>query len=302
MRILVSGSSGLVGSALLPVLSAEGHTVARLTRPGKPPDPGNVRWDSARGRIDASALEGFDAVVHLAGENIASGRWTAAQRQRIRDSRVKSTRLIAESLAGLNRPPRALVTASAIGFYGDRGDEVLTEESAAGNGFLPGVCQEWEAANEPAARRGIRVVKLRFGMILAGRGGALKTMLPAFKLGLGGPLGSGRQWVSWIALDDVLGVIGVALEDERLRGPVNVVAPNAVTNRDFSRSLAHVLHRPAIMSVPAFALRLALGEMADGLLLASARVSPARLQSSAYRFLYPDLEGAFQHLLQPGRN
>ncbi len=299
MRILVSGSSGLVGSSLVPVLSMANHSVARLVRPGKLPAFGDVAWDSAEGWINAASLEGFDAVVHLAGENIAAGRWTPKQKERIRDSRVKGTRLLAESLAGLARPPGVLVAASGIGFYGDRGDEVLTEDSDAGSGFTSEVSLAWEAASEPAARKGIRVVKLRFGMILAAGGGALHMMLPAFKLGLGGPLGSGKQWVSWITLDDVLAVIRFAIEDERLHGPVNVVAPEAVTNRDFSRTLGRVLHRPAIMPVPAFALRLTLGEIADGLLLASARVSAARLKASGYRFLYPQLATAFQRLLRP---
>jgi uncharacterized protein (TIGR01777 family) len=300
MRVLVSGSSGLIGSALLSRLSVADHSVNRLVRPGKTPGPGDVSWDPAAQRIDLAALEGFDAVVHLAGENIAAGRWTPARKQRIRDSRAKSTRLLAEALAALARPPRALVAASAIGFYGDRGDEALTEESPAGSGFLPEVCQEWEAATAAAQKR-IRVVNLRFGMVLAADGGALRVMVLPSKLGLGGPLGSGRQWVSWIARDDLLGIIQHAIAGERLQGPVNVVTPEPVTNRDFSRALGRVLHRPAIMPVPAFALRLTLGEMADGLLLASARVSPAKLAASGYRFLHPRLDSALQNLLRPGQ-
>ena len=299
MKILVSGSSGLIGSALLLRLSMAGHAVARLVRPGKVPAPGDVRWDPAAGRIELAALEGFDAVVHLAGANIAAGRWTPKQKERIRASRVKSTRLLAESMAVLARPPRVLVAASAIGFYGDRGDEVLTEESPAGSGFLAEVCQEWETATAPATQKGIRVVNLRFGMVLAADGGALPMMLPAFKLGLGGPLGSGRQWVSWITRDDTVGIIQYAIIDERLRGPVNAVAPEPVTHRDFSRALGRVLHRPAIMPVPAFVLRLMLGEMADGLLLASDRVSPEKLKALDYSFLYPGLDPALQHLLRP---
>jgi uncharacterized protein len=299
MRILVSGSSGLIGSALLPILSRAGHSVARLVRPGRMPAPGDVSWDPAAGRIALPSLEGFDAVVHLAGHNIAAGRWTPKQKERIHDSRVKSTRLLTQSLSALARPPRVLVAASAIGFYGGRGDEVLTEESRAGSGFLPEVCQEWETATAPAAQKGIRVVNLRFGMVLAADGGALERMLLPCKLGLGGALGSGRQWVSWITRDDVLGIIRYAMADERLQGPVNAVAPEPVTNRDFSRALGRVLHRPAIMPVPAFALRLMLGEMADGLLLASDRVYPARLKASGYRFLYPELDSALQYLLRP---
>lgn len=301
MRVLVSGSSGLIGSALLSSLSVADHSVSRLVRPGKTPAPGDVSWDPAAQRIDLAALEGFDAIVHLAGENIAAGRWTPARKHRIRDSRVKSTRLLAESLAALARPPSVLVAASAIGFYGDRDDEALTEESPVGSGFLPEVCQEWEAAAGPAAQKRIRVVNLRFGMVLAADGGALRVMLLPFRLGLGGPLGSGRQWVSWIARDDLVGIIQHAIADERLQGPVNAVTPEPVTNRDFSRALGRVLHRPAVMPVPAFALRLMLGEMADGLLLASARVSPAKLRASGYRFLHPRLDSALQNLLRPGQ-
>lgn len=299
MRVLVSGSSGLIGSALLPALLSAGHTVARLVRPGRTPASGDVAWDPAAGYIDAASLEDFDAVVHLAGESIAGGRWTPQRKRRIRESRVRSTRLLSESLASLKRSPRVLVSASAIGFYGDRGGEVLTEESPAGSGFLAEVCQAWEAACEPSARMGIRVANLRFGMVLATRGGALATMLPAFQLGLGGPLGRGTQWVSWITLDDVIGVAHQAIADESLRGPLNVVVPEPLSNRDFTRTLAGVLHRPAVMAAPAFALRLALGEMADALLLASGRVAPKRLQSSGYRFLYPNLEPALRHLLRP---
>lgn len=299
MRILVSGSSGLIGSALLPVLSAAGHTVSRLVRPGRTAAQGDVAWDPAAGHIDAAALEGFDAVVHLAGESTASGRWNLKGKRRIRDSRVKSTLLLSESLAGLTRRPRVLVSASAIGFYGDRGDEVLTEDSAPGSGFLAEVCQAWEAATESAVRSGIHIVNLRFGMVLAANGGALAMMVPAFKLGLGGPLGPGRQWVSWITLDDVLGITQRAIGDERLQGPINVVSPQPVTNRDFSRTLRRVLHRPAILAAPALALRLLFGEMADALLLASDRVSPNRLQTAGYPFLYPSLEPALRHLLRP---
>jgi uncharacterized protein (TIGR01777 family) len=301
MRILVSGSSGLVGSALLRVLSRAGYSVARLARPGRLPVKGDVVWDPAKGVIDRAFLEGLDAVVHLAGENIASGRWTPKRKQRIRESRVKTTRLLAEALAGLDRPPRVLVAASATGIYGDRGDEVLTEQSAAGTGFLAEVCRDWEAACEPATQRGIRVVNLRFGMVLSAAGGALALMLPAFRLGLGGPLGRGKQYQSWITLEDVLGVVQRAVTDERLRGPVNTVAPEAATNREFSKKLGRALGRPAVLAVPGFVLRLTFGEIADDVLLASARVSPARLQASGYRFLYPKLEAALRHVLGSAR-
>ncbi|HEV2426351.1 MAG TPA: TIGR01777 family oxidoreductase [Terriglobia bacterium] len=299
MRILVSGSSGLIGSALLRSLSAAGHTAVRLVRATRTPAAGDVAWDPAGGHIENTSLEGFDAVVHLAGESIAGGRWTAQRKQCISDSRITSTRLLSQSLAGLNRPPGVLIAASAVGFYGDRGDELLTESSPAGSGFLAEICKQWEAASQLGARRGIRVVNLRFGMVLAAHGGALATMLPAFRLGLGGPLGPGNQWVSWIALDDVLGVIEHAIADERLRGPVNTVAPAAVTNREFGRTLGRVLDRPAVLTLPAFVLRLALGELADALLLASDRVCPQRLQASGYRFLHPDLEPALRHVLRP---
>jgi uncharacterized protein len=301
MRILVSGSTGLIGSALVPALSLADHKTARLVRPGAYPGPGDVVWDPAQGQINLAALEGFDAVVHLAGANVARARWTPLQKQRIRDSRVKGTRLLAQSLAGLARPPRVLTIASAVGFYGNRGDEVLTEESSAGSGFLAELCREWENSAEPAAGRGIRVVALRFGMVLSADGGALALMLPPFKVGLGGPLGNGSQWVSWIAIEDLLAVIQHAIAGEDLQGPVNVTAPQAVTNRQFSRTLADVIHRPAVLRAPAFALRLVLGEIADEMLLAGARVSPARLQASGYRFLYPELEPALSHLLAPAK-
>lgn len=298
MRILVSGSSGLIGSALLPFLTAGGHSVTRLVRSKRAGgDVGSILWNPQAGTIDRGALEGFDAVVHLAGENIAGGRWTAARKARIRDSRVKGTRLLATTLAGLARPPRVLVTASAVGYYGDRGDELLAEESPPGTGFLAELCREWEAAADPAREKGIRVANLRLGLVLSGTGGALPRMLPAFKLGVGGVIGSGRQYWSWIAIDDLVGAIYHALTTESLRGPVNVVAPRAVTNREFTKTLGRVLSRPTIFPLPAFAARLALGEMANELLLAGQRLEPARLVASGYKFLYPELEDALRHVL-----
>ena len=237
------------------------------------------------------------AVVHLAGENIAAGRWTPARKAEIRRSRVDGTRNLCEVLARLPHPPKVLVSASAIGLYGDRGAEILTEESAAGTGFLAEVCREWEAAAAPAARVGIRVVNLRFGMVLSPTGGALKKMLLPFKLGMGGRIGSGEQFTSWIALDDVIGAIHHVLCEESVRGAVNAVAPEPASNADFTRTLARVLRRPTLLPLPAFAARLALGEMADALLLGGARVMPARLQASGYRFRFPDLESALRHLL-----
>jgi uncharacterized protein (TIGR01777 family) len=295
MHIAVSGSSGLVGSALVPFLTTGGHRVTRLVR-GSPGAP-DVAWDPAEGIRDLPKLEGVDGVVHLAGENIAAGRWTEARKAEIRRSRVEGTRRLSEAVARLTRRPKVLVSASAIGFYGDRRDEILTEGSAPGGDFLAQVCREWEAATEPASRAGIRVVQLRFGMILSTAGGALKKMLLPFKMGAGGRIGSGAQFMSWIAIDDAVGVIQHALSIESLRGPVNAVAPAPVTNAEFTRTLAHVLSRPAIAPMPAFAARLAFGELADALLLSSQRVMPSRLKESGYRFRYPELEAALRHLL-----
>jgi uncharacterized protein len=297
MKVLVTGSSGLIGAALVPCLSADGHSVTRLVRPKTLPGTNQLVWDPDAGRLDPATIDGFDAVIHLAGENIASRRWTAEQKRRIRESRVKSTRLLAGTLAQLSRPPRTLVCASAVGYYGDRGDELLTEESRPGSGFLSGICREWEDAAELAVRS-TRVVKLRFGAVLSPRGGALARMLPPFNAGLGGVIGSGRQYMSWIAIDDVTGVIQHGLTHPRLSGPVNAVAPQPVTNREFTKTLGRVLGRPTLFAVPSFVLRLALGELAEALLLASTRVVPARLQTSGYTFRYPDLDGALRHLLK----
>jgi hypothetical protein len=294
MKTLVSGASGFVGSALIPLLSAAGHMVVRLGRSGA---GGGPTWDPEGGRIDAGSLEGFDAVVHLAGESIAARRWTVEQKRRIRDSRVLGTRLLADTLARLARPPRVLVCASAIGYYGSRGETTLNEESPAGDDFLGRTCREWEAATVSATRTGIRVVNLRFGFILGTAGGGLKKMLPPFRFGLGGPLGDGRQWMSWVAIDDAAGAALFALAQEGLRGPVNVVAPGPVTNRGFTRVLARVLSRPAIFPMPAFAARIAFGEMADALLLASQRVDPARLRQAGYQWRHPDLEPALRAML-----
>jgi len=295
MHIAVTGASGLVGSALVPFLTTGGHRVTRLVR--KSPGTNEVGWDLAEGIRELSRLEGVDAVVHLAGESIAAGRWTEARKAEIRRSRVQGTRRLCESLARLGRPPKALVTASAVGFYGDRGDETLTEGSAPGGDFLARLCQEWEAATEPASRAGIRVVHLRFGMILSPAGGALKKMLLPFKLGAGGRIGSGAQYMSWITIDDAIGAIQHAITAEPLRGPVNAAAPAPVTNAEFTRILARVLLRPAVAPMPAFVARLAFGELADALLLSSQRVMPTRLQAAGYRFRFPDLEAALRHLL-----
>lgn len=298
MNVLITGSTGLVGSALVSHLAARGHRPLHMVR--RPPRGGDeIRWDIEAGTLDPSALEGLDAVVHLAGENIASGRWTAERKRRILESRVLGTRLLAGALARTDRPPRVLVSVSAVGYYGDRGEEVLDEESGPGTGFLAEVCRAWEAEAAPAAARGIRVVHPRLGMVMSARGGALDRMLPAFRAGLGGRIGSGRQYMSWIALDDLVGVILHAIERDALYGPVNAVSPHPVTNADFTRILARTLGRPALLALPAFAARLALGRMADELLLASARVSARKLEASGYRFRYPRLEDTLGRLFGP---
>lgn len=294
MRILVSGASGLIGSALVPSLETAGHGVTRLVR--AQPRAGEILWDPG-GALDPAALQAFDAVVHLAGESIA-GRWTASKKSRIVNSRVQGTQALSVLLTRLARPPQVLVCASAVGYYGDRGDQVLTEDSPPGSGFLAETCQQWEKATEPAARAGIRVVNLRIGFVLEPRGGGLGKMLRPFRLGLGGRLGSGRQWMSWVAIDDVVAAIQHALATSTLRGPVNAVAPNPVTNSEFTRILGEVLHRPTIFPVPAFAVRLAFGEMGQELLLYSQRADPSRLRSSGCQFRHPELKPALEHLLR----
>ena len=297
MKIVVSGASGLIGSALTPRLAARGHEVVRLVR--RPPRPGEraVAWDPEAGSIDRAALEGADVVIHLAGENVF-GRWTAEKKRRIRDSRVSGTRLVSEALARLARRPSVLLAASAIGFYGDRGDEELIEQSPPGEDFLAQVSRDWEAAAAPAGRAGIRVVNLRFGVVLTPAGGALGKMLPPFRLGLGGHVGSGSQYVSWIHIDDGGRAIEHALATESLAGPVNLTAPHPVTNRELAGTLGRVLGRPAIMPVPAFALRLMLGAEGAGMLQGGQRVLPARLLESGFQFRYRDIEAALRDLLQ----
>jgi hypothetical protein len=296
MRILVTGASGLIGRALIPSLAADGHKIVCLSRTPGSGDHRHIYWDPHHGTLDADAVENFDAVIHLAGESIV-GRWTAEKKARIRDSRVNGTRLLCETLARVQDRPLVLVAASAIGFYGDRGDQLLNEESSPGSLFLSRVAKEWEAASEPASQHGIQVVNLRIGFVLSKAGGGLAAMLLPFKLGIGGRVGSGRQYLSWIAIDDVVGAIGHAILSDTLRGPVNAVAPHAVTNQEFTKTLGRVLWRPTLFPLPAFAAHLALGEMADNLLLASARVEPARLLASGYEFRFPELKGALRHVL-----
>ena len=295
--VLVSGASGLVGERLLPLLEARGYNAARLVREYSAVSQEDVFWDPAAGELDSDALEGVEAVVHLAGENIAAGRWNAVRKERIRESRVAGTKRLCSKLAEMPHPPKVLVCASAIGYYGDRADESLPEDAPAGEGFLPDVCREWEAASSAAEHAGIRVVRLRIGVVLSPKGGALKKMLLPFKLGAGGKMGSGRQYMSWISIDDLTRVILHCIESDALSGAVNAVTPAPVTNQEFTKTLGRVLVRPTLFPLPPFAARLALGEMDEALLLASAKVEPAVLKASGFEFEHSDLEEALRHLL-----
>lgn len=294
MKIAITGASGLVGGVVVQRLQHGGHQVVRMVRSASQASVGDWVWNGETGMVDARFESGMDVLIHLAGENIATGRWTAERKRVIRESRVRGVRTLAAAIGRSRVRPGVVVSASATGFYGDRGEEICTEDSGAGEGFLAEVCREWEAGWEPVERLGVRVVKLRIGMVLTSAGGAMERVLPLFRWGLGGVLGSGRQYWSWVHLDDLVNVVVRSMEDESLRGAVNVVAPGAVTNREFTRELAGVLGRPAWMPAPAWGLRLALGEMADGILLSSARVRPQRLESVGYRFLFPELRGALE--------
>ncbi len=288
MRILISGASGLLGSAIRPALAGAGHPSFALVR--RSPAENEVQWDPER-PLDSQKLNGFDVIIHLAGKSI-SGLWTERFKREVRASRVDGTRSLATAAAESFRStgrPRIFIAASAIGYYGNRGDEVLTEQSAPGSGFLAEVCQEWESAAYPAVEAGIRVVNLRIGVVLTKHGGALHAMLPAFRLGLGGKIGDGLQYMSWVALDDVVGVFLFSLTAQSLHGPVNVVAPQPVRNSEFVQALAHTLHRPAIFPLPAFVVRTLFGEMGESLLLASTRVQPAKLTANRYGFQHPEL-------------
>ena len=299
-RVVVTGASGLLGRALVPQLVAAGATVTRLTRrPGAPAGPGvtDAAWDPAAGTMDARALDGVDAVIHLAGEPV-SERWTAAHKRAIRDSRVQGTQLLASALARLERRPSVLVSASAVGIYGDAGERELGEDATPASDFLGAVAQAWEAASAAASEAGIRVVHARFGAILSPDGGALARLLPPFRMGGGGKIGDGQQWMPWIARDDAVGAVRHLMTTHAARGPVNIVAPQMVRNEEFSHTLAHVLHRPALVTVPAFALKLMFGEMAEAILLTSQRVSGARLAALGYACRWPTLEAALRHELR----
>ena len=291
----MSGASGLVGRSLQPSLREWGYEVVPLVR--RAAGPGEIAWDTREGVLDIRSLEGFDAVIHLAGESIAAKRWRRAVKTGIRESRVRGTRLLCEGLAALERPPEVLLAASAIGFYGDGLEAALDEGSPQGKGFLAEVCADWEGATAPAKAAGVRVVNLRIGVVLTPKGGALAKMLTPFKLGLGGPIGTGRQYVSWIALGDLLGALGHCLREGSLSGPVNATAPGNLPQHDFARTLAHVLHRPAFVPMPGPVVRLLMGKMGQALLLEGARVQPSKLLHSGFTFSFPTLEGALRHEL-----
>jgi uncharacterized protein (TIGR01777 family) len=298
MKILVSGAHGLVGKALIKSLTRDGHEIVSLVRRERVVGKPEVEWHPNRGQIDAQHLEGFAVVIHLAGESIASGRWTDDKKRKIRESRVQGTTLLSDSLARLSRPPAAFISASAIGYYGNRGDELLTEQSAPGKDFLSEVCVAWEKATGAAEAKGVRTVHARFGIILDTDGGALEKMLTPFRMGVGGKVGDGKQWMSWIALDDVVRGLRFLIDKETMRGAVNFTAPNAVTNAEFTKTLGGVLSKPTFFPIPAFAARLAFGEMADALLLASTRVGPFRLLEEGFKFEYSELGPALQALLK----
>jgi uncharacterized protein len=298
MIVAVTGSTGLIGTALVGALEAGGHFVRRIVRRPARDAEHDIRWDPAAGTIDVVELSGADAIVHLAGANVAGHRWTDSYKAQIRDSRVLGTRLLSKTIAGMLAKPAVLVSASAVGYYGDRGDEPVDESSPPGRGFLADVCQQWESETAPARDAGVRVVNLRFGLVLSREGGALAQMLTPFKLGVGGAIGSGRQYISWIALDDAVRVIQFALQAAALAGPANAVAPGPVTNRQFTESLGRVLGRPTVLPLPAFAARLAFGEMADEMLLSGVRALPHALENAGFAFQHPQLEPALRHILE----
>jgi len=293
MKIAIAGASGLVGSTLIPALAIDDAAITRLVRHA--PKTGEIEWHPNQDQVSPQSLEGFEVIINLAGENLASGRWTDEHKRKIRDSRVSGTHLLSEAIANMVVKPRVFVCASATGIYGDRDDEVLDEQSESGGGFLAGVCREWEKACEPATKTGVRVVNLRFGPILAREGGMLAKLLTPFKMGMGGKVGTGKQYISWVALVDAVNAIKLAIAEQSMQGPLNVVSPNPVTNEEFTKTLGHVLNRPTALAMPAFAARLAFGEMADEMLLVSQRVMPKKLVSAGFQFQFPDLEKAIRH-------
>lgn len=292
MKIAIAGASGLVGSALIPHLESEGAEIIRLVRNSARTN--EIEWHPNQDEIDPEKLNGFDAIVNLAGENVSEGRWTEEKKRRIHDSRVHGTHLLSEAIVRAPHKPQVFLCASATGIYGDRDNETLDEQSESGGGFLAGVCREWEKATEPASKAGVRVVNLRFGPILSRQGGMMEKMLTPFKVGLGGKIGSGKQFISWVAIDDAIGAMLLALKDNSVRGPLNIVSPNPVTNEEFTRRLGEALSRPTVMAMPAFAARLAFGEMADEMLLTSQRVVPKKLGAAGFQFRFSKLEQALR--------
>ena len=299
-KVLISGASGLIGSALAKNLRNKGFQVSRLVRAKPTSGKSEIFWDPIARKLELSPLEGFTTIIHLAGKNIVSGRWNQRLREEIRNSRIKSTKLLCESLVQLSYPPKLIISASAIGYYGTEGNKEFDEGCKPGTGFLADICVNWEAETQIAINQGIRVIHLRLGMVLSTRGGALSLMLPAFKMGVAGVLGDGRQYISWITLDDVIGVINFIINNDSIRGPVNTVAPNPVTNREFTKTLGRILRRPTVFAVPRFVLRLALGEMANETLLASCKAFPKKLKDNGYKFQQAYLEEALKTLVKGG--